>query len=134
MTGNRNTEWYADPTSYAAMGGDRRFMPIAYICSPYAGNVDRNTERTRSFCRIALESGRIPLAPHLLFPQFMNDSDPDERRLALFMDVVLLGKCRELWVLGDEVTDGMLTEIENAHKRGIPIRWFSEDYEEVTEV
>lgn len=82
---------------------DRTYRPLVYICSPLSDDVPGNTERARKFCRFALEKGQIPLAPHLLFPQFMNDADPVERELAIFMDVILLGKCSELWVFGDAV-------------------------------
>lgn len=33
-----------------------------------------------------MEQGQIPLVPNLMFPQFMNDEDPAERELAIFMD------------------------------------------------
>ena len=110
---------------------DRTYRPLGYICSPLSGNVEANTERARAFCRFALEQGQIPLAPHLLFPQFMDDDDPAERELAIFMDVVLLGKCSELWVLGETVSAGMQAEIDVAKKRRQPIRWFNSEFQEV---
>lgn len=110
---------------------DRTYRPLVYICSPLSGDVPGNTERARKFCRFALEKGAIPLAPHLLFPQFMDDDDPAERELALFMDVILLGKCSELWVFGETVSAGMQTEIEVAKKRRQLIRWFNSACEEV---
>ncbi len=110
---------------------DRTYRPLVYICSPLSGDTQANAERTRKFCRYALEQGQIPLAPHLLFPQFMNDDVPAERELALFMDVVLLGKCSELWVLGETVSAGMQTEIDVAKKRRQPIRWFNSEFQEV---
>lgn len=110
---------------------DRTYRPLVYICSPLSGNVTENTERARAFCRFALEKGQIPLAPHLLFPQFMNDADPTERELAIFMDVILLGKCSELWVLGDTVSEGMQTEIDVAKRRRQPIRYFNSSFQEV---
>ena len=110
---------------------DRTYRPLVYICSPLSGDVEANTERARAFCRYALEQGQIPLAPHLLFPQFMNDTVPAERELAIFMDVVLLGKCSELWVLGETVSAGMQTEIDVARKRRQPIRWFNSKFQEV---
>lgn len=39
-------------------------------------------KRARKFCRFALDIGAIPLAPHLLYPQFMDDENPEERYLA----------------------------------------------------
>lgn len=110
---------------------DRVFRPLVYVCSPYSGDVETNIESAKKFCRFALESGQIPLAPHLMFPQFMTDDNPQERELALFMDIVLLGKCDELWVLGDKVTQGMAAEIEVAKKRRQPIRYFNSSFEEV---
>lgn len=108
----------------------RAYRPLVYVCSPLSGNVEANTERARAFCRFALEQGQIPLAPHLLFPQFMDDDDAAERELAIFMDVVLLGKCSELWVLGETVSAGMQAEIDVAKKRRQPIRWFNSACEE----
>ena len=110
---------------------DRTYRPLVYICSPLSGDVEANTERARAFCRFALAQGQIPLAPHLLFPQFMDDDDPAERELAIFMDVVLLGKCSELWVLGETVSAGMQAEIDVAKKRRQPIRWFNSEFQEV---
>lgn len=61
----------------------------------------------------------------------MNDDDPAERELAIFMDVILLGKCSELWVLGDTVSAGMQAEIDVAKKRRQPIRYFNSKFQEV---
>lgn len=110
---------------------EKPFRPLIYVCSPFSGDIEGNTERTRQFCRFALEHGQIPLAPHLMFPQFVNDEDPEERDLALFMDIVLQGKCQELWVLGDVISEGMSVEIETAKRRRQPVRYFNADFEEV---
>ena len=83
---------------------------------------------------LSLEQGQIPLAPHLLFPQFVNEDDPAERELAIFMDVILLGKCQELWVFGDSISEGMNTEIEVAKKRRQTIRYFNSACEEVDSI
>lgn len=50
---------------------DGTYRPLVYICSPLSGDVAGNTERAKQFCRFALDKGQIPLAPHLLFPQFI---------------------------------------------------------------
>lgn len=113
---------------------DRQFRPLVYICSPYSGDVQCNTERTRQFCRFVLDQGQIPLAPHLMFPQFMDDENQEERELALFMDIVLMGKCQELWVLGDTISKGMGIEIEKAKKRRQPVRYFNSEFEEVEQL
>ena len=89
-----NSERYYDPTPYVALnsilnqeeaalraaapGGDG-YRPVVYVCSPYSGNVEENVQNARRYCRFALENRTIPLAPHLLYPQFMDDNDPAER-------------------------------------------------------
>lgn len=108
------------------------FRPLVYICSPFSGDIEGNTERTRQFCRFALENGQIPLAPHLMFPQFVNDADPEERDLALFMDVILMGKCQEVWVFGNVISEGMSVEIETAKRRRQLVRYFNENCEKIT--
>lgn len=107
------------------------YRTLVYICSPLSGDVPGNTERARKFCRFALEKGQIPFAPHLMFPQFVNGDDPTVRELAIFMDVILLGKCDELCVFGDTISEGMAIEIEVAKNRRQPIRYFSSNLEEV---
>ena len=110
---------------------DRKYRPLVYVASAYSGDVTTNTEKAKQYCRFAMELGQIPLAPHLMFPQFMNDDDPAERELAIFMDVILLGKCDELWVFGDTISAGMSIEIEVAKKRKQTIRYFNSKCEEV---
>lgn len=104
------------------------YRPLVYICSPYSGDVENNTARARAFCRFAVVKRAIPVAPHLLFPQFM--SEEKERSLALFMGIVLLGKCDEVWVFGDRISEGMVGEIGKAKKMRKKIRYFTEEMEE----
>lgn len=136
----KNAEGYYDPTPHKALSNISReekaaakaaFKPLVYICSPFSGDIENNNKRTRAFCRFALDNGNIPLAPHLLFPQFMDDSNEKERDLAIFMDIILMGKCQEVWVLGDVISRGMSIEIEKAKKRRQPVRYFNKDFEEV---
>lgn len=134
----RNSEGYFDPTAYEALTKIEReakqaraFRPLVYICSPLSGNIAANQRSARRYCRFAVDSGCIPLAPHLYFPQFMDDGNQTERDLALFMGIVLLSKCAELWVFGERISKGMSIEIEKAKHKGQPIRWFTVDCTEV---
>lgn len=135
-----NPERYHDPTPHEALTNIMRkekadkksaFKPLIYICSPYSGDIEKNVEKARGFCRFAIDNNCIPLAPHLLFPQFMDDDIPAERELAIFMDIVLMGKCSEVWVLGNIISSGMEREIEIAKKRRQTVRYFNPEYEEV---
>ena len=100
-----NCEGYYDPTAYEALANIekeeralRAFRPIVYICSPYAGDVTANVENARRYSRFAVDMGYIPIAPHLLFPQFLCDDNPKERQLGLFFGNALMSKCSEVWV------------------------------------
>lgn len=131
----KNAEGYADPTAYEALTAvaksEKPYKPLVYIASPYAGDTETNVRRAQGYCRFAVTKNCIPIAPHLHYPQFMDDSDKEQRELGLFFALVLLGKCDELWIFGDRVSNGMSQEIKKAEKRGIPIRRFSFKREEV---
>lgn len=85
--------------------------------------------QSRAFSRFAVEKNYIPMALHLLFPQFINEAT--ERWLGLKMGFVLLGKCEQIWVFGDLISEGMAAEIEKAKKQRKIIRYFTEDLKEV---
>ena len=132
-----NHEGYYDPTVYQAFTNieeeqrKARFRPIVYVCSPYAGDTERNTANTRRYCRFVVDSGGIPLAPHLLFPQFMDDSDEHDHGLSMFMNMALMSKCAEVWVFGEHISRGMTEEIRKAKEKQRPVRYFTTDCEEV---
>lgn len=105
---------------------------VVYICSPYSGDTENNVELARALCAHAVSQHKIPLAPHLLFPQFMDDNDASERELAMFFNRILLSKCEAIWVYTARVSAGMRAEIEWAHHLELPITYFDADFEEVT--
>jgi hypothetical protein len=73
---------------------------MIFVCSPYRGDIETNTELARRYCRHVVDKGFIPIAPHLLFPQFMDDNNSEERELAIEMNLGILQRCSELWVFG----------------------------------
>ena len=140
MANKFNSEGYYSPTEHEAVRrierqekAERRkekYRPLVYICSPFSGKVKKNKKNARKYCRFALEQHTIPFAPHLLFPQFMDDSSPEERKLAMFMNMIMLGHCEELWVFGDSISAGMKQEIRKAERKRMKIRYFTEKLEE----
>ena len=133
-----NAERYYDPTAYEALSAIekeekslRAFRPIVYICSPYAGDVEKNVEAAQRYSRFAVDKGYIPIAPHLLFPQFLNDRNPKERQLGLFFGNALMSKCSEVWVFGSRISAGMEDEIKRARWKNYRLRYFTENCEEV---
>ena len=140
MANKFNSEGYYSPTEHEAVRrierqekAERRkakYRPLVYICSPFSGKVKKNKRNARKYCRFALEQHTIPFAPHLLFPQFMDDNSSEERQLAMFMNMIMLGHCEELWVFGDRISAGMKQEIRKAQRKHMKIRYFTEDLEE----
>ena len=136
-----NAEGYIDLTAYEALSRIEReerkakkaesYRPLVYICSPYSqGCINDNIENARRYSRFAVDSHCIPITPHIYFTQFMRDEIPDERKTAMFMNMVLLGRCEELWVFGDVISKGMQAEIRRAKRKYMKIRYFTEYMEE----
>ena len=98
---------------------------MIFVCSPYRGDIETNTERARRYCRYVVDKGFIPIAPHLLFPQFLDDNNSEERQLAIEMNFGILQRCSELWVFGWEITIGMWQEIKKAQELDIPVHYIS---------
>ena len=101
-----------------------------YICSPFSGDIPGNTRKAIRYSRFAVDSRAIPFAPHLLFPLFMDEET--ERDLAMSMDMAVLSRCEELWVFGGTVSAGMKAEIDQAKRKNMTVRYFTDDLKEVT--
>lgn len=110
----KNREGYADR--------NRRKI---YVASQYAGDVNANVMAAISYCRRVINEGYMPVASHLLYPQILNDNDPDERELGLMFGLALLRDCDEVWVFGT-VSQGVAREIEEAKRLKKQIRYFEE--------
>jgi len=100
-------------------------MKLIYVASPYAGDVKKNIEFTKQACRYVMEQGHAFFAPHLLYPQLLDDASPRERQAGLDMGLAMLPRCDELWVCGDRISPGISQEIELAKTLGMPIRYIS---------
>ncbi|WP_154466078.1 DUF7768 domain-containing protein [Eisenbergiella porci] len=81
-------------------------MRLVYISSPLRGDMERNIQRARDYCAYAASCGVIPLAPHTIFTQYLDD---------------------DLWVVGSTISSGMQEEIELAKKLYMPIFYVPEE-------
>lgn len=143
-----NSEGYYDPTNYEAFmnielekkqaqldrlaSSIRGYKPLVYICSPYAGDsVPVNILNARRYCKFAVDTGHNPFAPHLFYTQFLDDAQPQERRLGMELGMIMLTKCAEMWVFGETISPGMEREIAKAEARAMRIRYFTADCQEV---
>ena len=99
-------------------------MKKVFICSPYRGDIKENTKIARDFGRLAAKCDYVPIIPHLVFPQFLDDNDPKERILGITLGAELLKVCDMMWVVGSKVTKGMQFEIDAAKALKLPVRCY----------
>ena len=95
-------------------------MKLVYICSPLRGAIEENIKKAHRYCEYAAGCGVIPLAPHTIFTAYLQDTIPEQRAQGLKMGLELLKRCDEIWVCGDEISQGMQGEIDLAAKLHIP--------------
>lgn len=122
-------------------------MTKVYVCSPFRPvseesqraeeEKQHNIKFAQAACRLVTELGMVPIAPHLFFPQFMDDNDPDEREKGMFLGRELLCGCDELWVFGERISEGMQAEIRQAKESDIMVRYCDtpmDAYAKLTEI
>jgi hypothetical protein len=105
----------------------KRIMNKVFICSPYRGDVEKNVEIAKRVIRHVLFRGDIPIAPHLYFPQFLDETSQVDRIQGIKMGVELMKDCDELWLIGTKITSGMEFELEAAKKIGIKVKLYDEN-------
>ena len=110
-------------------------MKSVFVCSAYQGSND-NLELAKVYCKFVFENGDAPFAPHLIYPQFLDDSNVAERFLGIEAGLVFLGRCEEIWVFTKNglVTDGMRKEICYATANDITVRAFGATTDIITEM
>ena len=99
-------------------------MKQIYVCSALRGDILSNIEKARRYCEYVVKKcGAIPIAPHIYFTQFLNDSIKEERDFGILAGLQLLGQCDELWYFGDVISEGMQKEIQVANSKVIPVKY-----------
>lgn len=101
---------------------------LVYICSPLRGDVLENQQRAKGFCKLALQAGYIPIAPHIYFTQFLDDENQEERAQGIEAGLELLKLCCKMWVFlppGGQLTQGMKQEIELAKSFNIEVKYMA---------
>ncbi len=109
--------------------------PLVYICSPFrpvstdpilrANELIDNLKLAKDACTFAALRGCEPIAPHLFYPQFLNDEDEVERALGMELGMKALRNCDELWIMSCRISSGMSAEIKEAQKCGIKVLVFT---------
>lgn len=110
-----------------------KYLKRIFICSPLRGapdldpeiqnlNVARNLSIAAMLCLFASKDGAAPFAPHLFYPQFLNDACPNEREAGTRAGLSFLQTCAEMWVYTElGISEGMHKEILAANAMGIKV-------------
>ena len=92
--------------------------------SPYAGDVDQNTDYARACMRDCLLRGEAPFASHLLYtqPGVLRDKNNDERQLGIEAGLAW-GPVAEATVvyIDHGISAGMRQGIDRAEMEGRPV-------------
>ena len=93
-----------------------------FICSRYVGDIERNVRIAIALCRMAIEAGYAPFAPHLIYTRLFDDNVPHERKKGIALGLIYMNICDEVWVYTvDGISEGMKEEISHALMLGKPI-------------
>ena len=73
----------------------------------------------------------IPIVPHLYFPSFLDDNDPNERMIGISKGLELMNICDEVHVFGFDITEGMKIELDYAKEIRKPVRFYDKNFNPV---
>ena len=103
-------------------------MKLVVIESPYAGDVERNTQYARDAMADSLHRGEAPIASHLLYtqPGILDDLIPGERTLGIEAGLAWGAHADLVAVYSDlGASSGMALGIERALAEGREIEYRS---------
>lgn len=99
-------------------------MRRVILVSPYAGDVDRNVAYAREAMLDCLRRGEAPFASHLLYPQALDDNDPESRALGLAAERAWIAVAEAMVVYQERgLSPGMTGAIAVALKAGLTIEY-----------
>ena len=117
-----------------AATADRRLR--IYVCSPYRPKMEPpelakreladNIDRAKTACRLVAELGAVPICSHLFCTQFLDDNIASEREQGRSIGLEMLKDADELWCFSEYISEGMMAEIQEASRLGLPVRMFCE--------
>jgi hypothetical protein len=99
-----------------------RYRRTVYLASPLSGDVEANQHYARRCMIDSLSRGEAPFVPHLLYPQVLDDTRPEDRALGMEAGTAWLWQARALVAYVDlGVSAGMAAEIAEAERLGLPV-------------
>lgn len=112
---------------------------IIYVATPYRAETEPQFENqlkyTQDICRDLMLKGHTIIAPHLMYPSFLDDNIKEERDIGIQGALKLLSVC-DRFVLGVNygISEGMRAEIKMAKSLGLvveDVRYVQEEEEDV---
>lgn len=98
-----------------------RPMKMAYVASPYSGDIEMNIAYLKKCLRELISMSIIPVASHIYLPQVLNDNIPEEREIGTSMGIRMIDYCDALISFEDRgVSKGMVDELTHATNIGKP--------------
>lgn len=95
-----------------------------FVASPFRGTsiMDRlqNYRAAEDYCRLVVEAGHAPFAPHVHYPSILDEDVPEERAAGIACGLAFLAVCDELWAWGS--SPGVEAEVAEAGRLGIVVR------------
>lgn len=115
--------------AFALPGGESQLedmrMGKVYVISRYRAftksGMEFNRKVARHFCREIVLEGKIPVAPHLFYTQFLDEGLESERQIGLDIGLKELHEADEflLVIIDGRISEGMRREIRQAAKDGM---------------
>jgi nucleoside 2-deoxyribosyltransferase len=96
---------------------------VVYLCSPFRGpDQGMNIDFARRVARQIEEEGAVVFAPHLFYPQFLNDTITEERNRGIEAGLEIMSRSDEVWFVlpswRKELSAGMRVEANAARAMG----------------
>ena len=132
----KNSEGYPDPTAFHAIRRccgeqSRSYMPIVLL---YSTERDSEEQLVKDGSCLAIRENCIPVAPQLICINCFRRGNKVSQVKARQNALMLLSKCRELWILGEGEDPFSARLIDKALQKGIRIRFYTGSMTEVGNV
>lgn len=94
-------------------------MKVVYVAHPLSGpDQEANRERAARWCAWVALQGCAPVADWIILTGQWSETEENRAR-GLAIDVTLVKRCDEVWLVGGRVSSGMAIEADAAREAGI---------------
>lgn len=104
-------------------------IDVIYISYPRTGDRKKDIETSKKYCCMTGVT-ELPIAPYLYFSQFLEEGYESFR--GSFWSSKLMRCCQIIWIFGDELTESMIREIEEAKTLKLKMKFHNAEGKEIT--